>query len=152
MGSRIQFIIEEGAYALDGGSIFLSIKDNDGVQHKLILVQHCIPMDESDPRIPGRLYLDDQIVQIRSDEEIRLISELKKASISPDEPGLKETKEETGPVYVVSEDIADFLAATRSSPKDAIKYLVDSLVQFVESEEYLRLSAQFENDMNQSRT
>ena len=131
---------------LDGGSIFLSFRDNDGLQHGLILVQHRIPMDPSDPRIPGRLYLDDQIIQVRSEEEVRLISEIKTASISPVHPEKQKPKEQTGPVHVLTEDIADFLAATRASPKVAIQQLVDSLVQFVESEAYLRLARQFADD------
>jgi hypothetical protein len=145
MSSPKHFTIEDAAYALEGGSIFLSFRDNDGVQHALILAQHNIPMHESDTRIPGRLYLDNQIIQVRSDEEIRLISGIKSASISPIQNETKESKAERGPVHVYGQDIADFLAATRKSPEAAIWHLVDSLVQFVESDEYLQLAGKFDN-------
>jgi hypothetical protein len=145
MSSPKHFTIEDAAYALDGGSIFLSFRDNDGIQHALILAQHNIPMHESDTRIPGRLYLDNQIIQVRSDEEIRLISEIKSASISPIQNETKESKVERGPGHVYGQDIADFLAATRKSPEAAIRHLVDSLVQFVESDEYLQLAGKFDN-------
>src|SRR5512137_1191201 len=134
--------IVDGAYALDGGSIFLAFRDNDGVQHQLVLVQHSIPMDPSDPRNPGRLYLDDQIIQVRSEEETWLLSEIKAALIAPVLPGQPEPKRETGPVVVLGEDIADFLAAARASPRAAIQHLVDSVVEFVESGEYLKLDRQ----------
>jgi hypothetical protein len=137
--------IVDGAYALDGGSIFLAFRDNDGVQHQLLLVQHRLPMDPSDPRNPGRLYLDNQIIQVRSDEETRLLSQIKAAVITPVLPDLQEPKQETGPVVVLGEDIADFMAAARASPRAAIQHLVDSLVQFVESEEYPKLAHQFAN-------
>jgi hypothetical protein len=141
-----QFTIVDGAYALDGGSIFLAFRGDDDVQHELVLVQHRIPMDLSDPRNPERLYLDNQIIQVRSVEELRLLSDIKTASISPLYPEHREPKGETGPVHVLSEDIAEFMAATRASPKAAIQHLVDSLVEFVESEKYVQLAARLGSD------
>jgi len=141
-----ELTIEDGAYALDGGSILLSLRDMQDVQWKLVLVQHRIPKDQTDPRFPGRLYLDDQMIPVRSDEEGQLLMELKAASISPIYGKKEGPKEESEPMHVLSEDIADFLAATRISPLEAIKHLVDSLVHFVESEEYVRLAREFADD------
>jgi hypothetical protein len=141
-----QYTIEDGAYALDGGSIYLSLRDADGVQHTLVLAQHRIPKNEADPRNPGRLYLDDQIIGIRSEEEARLIPEIKMATISLAHIERPAPKEETGPGVVIGEDIEDFLSATKVSPEAAIRHLVVSLVEFVESEEYVKLADWFADD------
>ena len=140
MTNEARYTIEDGAYALDGGSIYLSLRDADGVQHALILAQHRIPMNKADPRIAGRLYLDGQIVKARSHREARLISAIKKATISSTKVDRPAPNKETGPTLVVGDDIVDYMSATRASPEAAIQYLVDSLVEFVESEEYVRLA------------
>jgi hypothetical protein len=140
MTPKGQYTIDDGAYALDGGSIYLSLRDADGVQHALVLAQHRIPKNETDPRIPGRLYFDGQMIGVRSHEEARLISAIKKAPISLTNVDRPAPKEETGPSVVVGDDIADYLSATKASPEAAIRYLVDSLLEFVESEEYVRLA------------
>ena len=54
--------------------------------------------------------------------------------------------EQTGPVHVASDDIAEYLAATKISPKEAIQHLVKSLVKFVESEEYVRFASALSDD------
>ena len=140
MTHEARYTIEDGAYALDGGSIYLSLRDADGVQHALILAQHRIPMNKADPRIAGRLYLDGQIVEARSHRETRLISAIKKATISLTKIEHSAPKEETGPSVVVGDDIADYMSAIRTSPEAAIQHLVDSLVEFVESEDDVRLA------------
>jgi hypothetical protein len=146
MKIKAQYTIDDGAYAMDGGSIYLSLRDTDGVKHTLILAQYRIPRNESDPRIPGRLYLDDQVIGVRSDEEARLISAIKKAPISLTSVDRPNPKQETGPTVVIGDDIADYLSATRTSPEAAIRLLVDSLVEFVESEEYVKFAVSSTED------
>lgn len=142
-----QYTIEDGAYALDGGSIYLLLRDAVGIQHSIVLVQHRIPMDEADLRMPGRLYFDDQLIGVRSEEEARLVSAIKIATICSAHIERPVPEEETGPTVVIGEDIADFLSATETSPEAAIRHLVDSLVKFVESEEYIKLAERFTDDM-----
>ena len=72
-----ELTIEDAAYALDGGSIYLALSDKAGGSHALLLVQHRIPMASNDFRLPGRLYLDNRIIAVRSDEEFHLLSEIK---------------------------------------------------------------------------
>ena len=138
--------IEDGAYAMDGGSIYLAFRDSDGVRHGLVLVQHGIPLDKSDPRMPGRLYLDDRIIPFRSEEETRLLSEIKTARISPVNSEQQQGQQPSGRGLVIGDDISTYLAATRDSSAAAIQWLVDSLVQFVESDEYVQLASEFKDE------
>jgi hypothetical protein len=138
--------IEDAAYAMDGGSIYLSVRDSHGVSHALILVQHRIPMDPNDPRIPGRLYLDNRIIKVRSEEESNLLSRIQSASISPINYESAAPQGQDNPVHIVGDDIVDYIAATKISPKMAIRYLVDSLLQFVKSEEYVWFADSFRDD------
>jgi hypothetical protein len=103
-------------------------------------------MSETDHRIAGRLYLDGQIVGVRSHLEASLISSIKEAPISLTNVDRPAPKEEPGATVVVGEDIADYMSAVRASPKAAIQHLVDSLVKFVESEEYVRLADKAADD------
>lgn len=137
--------IEDGTLFLDGGSILLSLRDSEGVQRNLLLAQHRIPMAETDPRLPGRLYLDGRMIAVRSDEEAQLLAKLKRASISSVDRKHELPRAGSGPMHVLSEDIADFLAAAKVSTSEAIKHLVTSLIQFVESEEYVRLARDLED-------
>jgi hypothetical protein len=146
MTLKAQYTIDDGAYALDGGSIYLSLRDAEGVQHALVLTQHRIPKNEADLRVPGRLYLDGQIIGVRSHEEARLIAAIKKAPISLTNIDRPASGQETGPTIVIGDDIVDYLNATRDSPKAAIRLLVDALVEFVESEEYVKFASQSAED------
>lgn len=139
MTSPRDLIIEDAAYAMDGGSIFLSLRDEAGLSHTLILVQHRIPMIADDPRVPGRLYLNNRIIKVRSDEERELLAELKSASILPGNIQSPAPKKHNNPSLVTSDDIEKYQTAISVSPEEAIHYLVHSLVEFVESGEYIRL-------------
>jgi hypothetical protein len=82
-----EFIIEEADALLDGGSIFLVLRDTDGRKHRVELVQSMFPSPPGSGRLPGRLYFDDELVPIRSEIEVTLLSGLKNAtgptSVSP---------------------------------------------------------------------
>jgi hypothetical protein len=103
-------------------------------------------MAPNDSRIPGRLYLDNRIIKVRSDEEREVLSAIKSASISPINRESATPKEQNNPVHVVGDDIVEYLEATQTSPKAAIQHLVNSLVQFVESEEYVQLAGSFRDN------
>lgn len=63
------FVIEKADAALDGGSIFLVIRDRDGRQHGVELVQSMFLASSDPAHLPGRLYFDAELVAVRSEQE-----------------------------------------------------------------------------------
>lgn len=75
-------MIEHATAALDGGSILLQLRDQDGQTHELELVQHMFPMSSDPRRVPGRLYFDGALVPVRSPLEKSLLAGVREASIA----------------------------------------------------------------------
>lgn len=134
-----QLLVVDGAYASDGGSTYLGVRDSGGTQHDIMLWQHMFT-DEPDPkRLPGRLYLDGALVAVRSDEERQLIRALRAAQI--DGPaGESPPKKERGPGMIIGKDLQDYQAAIDEGPAAAMAFLVRGVVDWVESEAYVELA------------
>ena len=75
---KLQEIVR-ATFAMDGGSIRLHTLDDTGSIHHVELVQHRILQNSTPERRCGRLYLDDHLIDIRSDDEVALISFLQAA-------------------------------------------------------------------------
>ena len=107
--------LEKISYLLDGGTALLSVADEDGSRHTILLAQHTFLEDKTSNFLPGRLYFDQHLLAVRSETEQHLITLLKVAAQygAPDKPHLK--------------------------------FGVDSIIQFVESVEYLELADKVEN-------
>lgn len=76
----------------DGGTILVSASDEHGTPHRLLLVQHMrqgcqIGCDELSSQLyleAGRLYFDDQLIAVRSDEEWAILALLRHSAIRAD--------------------------------------------------------------------
>lgn len=135
-------VVEHGAYATDGGSIHLSVRDPGGTAHSVLLAQHMV-LEEHDPAcLPGRLYFDSVLVPIRSDAEAQLISVLRHAKLqSPPEAGEVFRGDQLSANRLVSgRDIEEYLSKVDEGPEAALAHLVRELMAFVESDEYTRLA------------
>lgn len=130
-------VIVDGAYMMDGGSISLLLVDDAGVEHGLELVQHLIPENSSDDRLFGRLYLDNSLIDVRSDDETTIINFLEGAPIQA--PSSKPAAT-SGTHLVIGDDIQSYVEARAKGPASALAHLVEQLVAFVRSEEYVRLA------------
>ena len=75
---KLQEIVR-ATFAMDGGSICLYIHDESGEIHRAELVQHMIPPNSTPQRRFGRLYFDDRLIDVRSEEEVALINFLQAA-------------------------------------------------------------------------
>ncbi len=70
----------DGAYAMDGGTISLSLEAPNGTRHQVLLTQHRLP--PSPGQLPrGRLFLDRQAIDVRSQTECQLLLLLRNAPI-----------------------------------------------------------------------
>ena len=138
-------------YALDGGTTVLRATDEAGRAHDVMLVQHAFP--QSSPSlgaIPGRLYFDDELVPMRSDVEAGVLALLRAAGVRYSGP-LPEHGERIQPspnALILGDDIRQVL--TRG-PEENIQGLLADVIQFVESDEYLRFAERVEQAADPTR-
>ncbi len=130
----------EGAFATDGGSISLLLEDGEGQRHNVLLTQHLLPVIESPgARRSGRLYFNGTIVEVRSEDELAIISSLKIAGIKAPAPAgnPSNTFANSQPGMTVGDDITDYFTKIAEGPEAALLYLVREVIGYVESEEYV---------------
>jgi hypothetical protein len=114
-------------YSPDGGTTVLEASDEAGCEHVVMLVQHVSPeVTPHRDELPGRLYFDGELVPMRSDVETRVLALLRAAGTQS--AGL-----------LPDQDASD----TRA--------LLVSVIEFVESEEYLRFAERVEQAADTTR-
>jgi hypothetical protein len=132
------------ALTLDGGTISLQATDEAGLGHEVVLVQHAFPRASRSPdAIPGRLYFDGDLIPMRSAAEAEVLNLLRAADIRY-QSALPESGERTqlSPnALILGDDIREVL--TRG-PEENIRALTARVIQFVESEQYLRFADRVE--------
>jgi hypothetical protein len=122
-------------YALDGGTTILQTTDEAGQNHSVMLVQHAFPNANPSLRaIPGRLYFDGELVPMRSELEAGLLAILRTAEIQYSEP-FSEQGRISPKTLILGNGIREVFSR---SHEDNIRALLAELIQFVESEAYLR--------------
>jgi hypothetical protein len=123
--------------AMDGGSIMLHVLDTTGANHRLLLVQRAFLSGPHRLGLPGRIYLDDVLIPVRSPDEAALLGFLQNplitASTEPPPP-------HTGGRIIIGDHLKAYFAAVDRSPADAIRHLVNEMLTFVESDEYVHLA------------
>ncbi len=140
------FSIEDASYAMDGGSIYLQVLDVEYHMHDVLLTQHMLPEWDDEGRLPGRLYFDDEIIPVRSDSETALIRTLRSASIP--RPGwlfqilrrFRRPKDQPKNISIIGSDLKEYYSAMSQGPDIATRYLIDRLVNYVESTDYASLA------------
>ena len=128
--------VHDGAFATDGGSISLSLAGPDGQRHALLLTQHRLPRFDSDGPLRGRLYFDRELVRVRSVAEARLREALRAARFPDEKPAPSESAS-GGPTLVVGADIQAYLDKVQEGPASALRHLVESVLDYVDSDEYV---------------
>lgn len=129
--------ITNAAYALDGGSITLWLRDEQEDEHKLLLVQHLMPEQRSPDRKPGRLYLDGRLIDVRYPEEAAILAFLEIAPTSAPEHGAGPS----GSIPCAGDDLKAFFGAVETGPAAVVRHLAKEVVAFVRSDEYRELAA-----------
>src|SRR5262245_58083423 len=132
-------IVMNCAYRLDGGSISFEFREPDGTRHTLYVPQHSLPSNfrASDP--PGALIFDGQPLAVRGSEEAALLAALRKASMEPCS-SVHEGLAARERLHGMGSDISDYLAAIDQGPQAAMQHLIDQVISFVESDEYVRVA------------
>jgi len=75
-------ILNDIAFAGDGGSLFLSLTDKNSAELRVIFYQTALPQNFVNLEIPGFLLLNEAKVAVRSDDEKALLGSLKTLSFS----------------------------------------------------------------------
>jgi hypothetical protein len=143
--------VHNSAHALDGGTTVLLATDEAGRHRAVMLVQHACPQpNPSLEALPGRLYFDGELVPMRSDLEAGLLALLRSAEVQYFEPPNEQGERiQLSPnALIVGEDIRQVL--TRG-PEDNIRALLAAVVEFVESEAYLRFAERVEQAADPTR-
>jgi len=120
------------AYALDGGSTKLYATDEHGTEHHIYL-----PRDfhgDSEPRRTiGLLYFDDELIPVRSALESQLLRLFREARLAPRSVPKPGSMKLMPPFAVVGEDLEQLV---RGTPEENLRFLVDSVITYVESDAY----------------
>lgn len=120
-------------YYLDGGTTFLYCIDEEGKGHVVVLVQHVFH-EETEGWQPGRLYFDDEIIEVRSKEEKHIIFLLEHSSIHYQNPAIGEV---TGALESRLVQASDFENMLDKKQNEYLADYRDSIVNYVRSEEYI---------------
>lgn len=134
------FTVCNGALALDGGSIILSVIDEDRRNHRVLLVQHAFPHRDSDPTvIPGRLYFNENIVDVRSTTEGQLMKLLQAAAVevmtTPQAGGRLRISPDA---LIVGNDIKKMI---EGDPAENVRTMLKTVIDYVTSERYVTFAA-----------
>ena len=159
--------IVDGFYFTDGGSIVLIAEEPKSTRHQITLAQHRF-LKIFDPKLlPGRLYFNHLMVPVRSEMEAKLIALMQVSEIVPVEPpesgkgprtgmspqergytGDKESSTRDGPVVVVGDDLKEYYAKMSEGMEEVIHHLIENLINFVQSREYVRIAKKFDKKVN----
>jgi hypothetical protein len=136
------FLIEDGAYAMDGGSIAIHLRDLEGDEHDIVLRQHMFTEVNDPDRLPGRLYFDGTLIPVRDEWESQIIRALRQAPVKSSSPKSTggEKRLDSGPGVIVGNDIKEYMSKIDESPVAALSHLVRQLIDYVESADYVELA------------
>jgi hypothetical protein len=126
--------ITNSCYLLDGGTTALTCVDEDGEKHNVLLAQHAF-RDGAIGWEPGRLYFDDEIIDVRSAEETRIVSLLENATICyRDRPVEGEVIELSENRLFLAKDVEEMMEAR---PNENLERLRDSMVAYIRSKAFV---------------
>ena len=130
--------LTESSYLLDGGTTILQAKTESGRECRIRLNQRRSGGLGDPARLPGRLYVDGELVEVRSERESAVVELLKSASIAPEErPPVPAENRISKNALVLGADIQQVLDST---PQENLRRLRDEVVAFVMSEEYVQIA------------
>ena len=130
--SRLTFY--DASYRLDGGTTTLYATDEHGAEHSVCLPRG-ITSDSSSThhQTTGLLYFDSELVPVRSALELNLLRLLRQAQLAPRSVPRPGEMKLTPPFAVVGDDLERLV---RGTADDNLRFLVDSVISYVESDTY----------------
>ena len=134
MNIPLRLTFYSAAYALDGGSTTLYATDEQGKEHRVYLPRGFDSDDPSAPRqTTGLLYFDNELIPVRSPLEANLLRLFREALLAPRSVPRPGAMKLTPPFAVVGDDLERL---ARGTADDNLRFLVDSVITYVESDAY----------------
>lgn len=149
MGLPKKLVIHSSSYCLDGGTACLEATDEVGQPHVVMLVQSVFPGGNT-YGIPGRFYLDGELVPLRTDQESQVLALLRAAEIRSTPPPAEQVGERitlSPNALILGDNIKQHLT---SGPEENIGSLRDRILEFVESPRYESFAAEVERVSKQA--
>jgi len=140
MDRSVELVVEQGAYASDGGSIYLCLRDSAGATHDVVLWQHMFTEAPDPDKLPGRLYIDKTLIPVRSEREAVLLASLRQARLQVPAAPRGAGPQPAGPGMIVGRDLQDYMARVDEGQAAALAHLVRQLIDYVASEAYVELA------------
>jgi hypothetical protein len=134
-----KLVLHTSQYCLDGGTTILKGIDESNRDREVMLVQSMF-QEMREFGIPGRLYLDGELVPVRSELESQVLAMLRASEIRsiPTKKNEGKSISVSPNALILSQDIKDVL--TRG-PEENIRALRDQVIEKVESPQYLTLTS-----------
>lgn len=125
--------IVESSFMLDGGTTILHVVSAAGEGFRIRLNERMF-----DSFNAGRLYFNDELIEVRSDEEAAIVDLLRNASIAPkDRPPASSGNKISKDAMILGDDIREVF---ESSPEENLRNFRDFIVEYVESPEYVQIA------------
>ena len=139
--------INDALYAMDGGTTVLCATDECGVKRSVLLGQHRFP--DARTLVPaGRLCFDGDLVPIRSEFESAVLDLLRDADIGHYTSPQAGSGKLSPNAIILGDDIRQ---ALESSPEENLRRYCESIVRFVESDDFLVFQQRVELARDESR-
>lgn len=139
-----KLLLYDSAYVLDGGTTRLFFTDEQNKEHILVLRQHAYISDRKYllESLPGRLYFNESLIEIRSPEEKTLLSLLKTSELR----NLSNKRIELpSNVHVFGNDLKETFS---QSPQENLRSMLRNVIAFVESDEYISFAEKVNDKIN----
>jgi hypothetical protein len=134
--------IKDSATASDGGSYTIMGHDADGNELSFFFPQYFIAENFWLETIPGRLYVNNKAITVRSELEKEVLDQLKHAIVTVS--ASKEVELPNG--FSLLKEVTNL----EGSGDYSNVYLVKKIIDFVESDEYVEIANQFKNYLEES--
>ena len=130
--SRLTFY--DASYRLDGGTTTLYATDEHGAEHRVYLPRELLSASSSTHyQTTGVLYFDSELIPVRSALESNLLRLFRQALLAPRSVPRPGSMQLTPPFAVVGDDLERLV---RGTAEDNLRFLVDSVISYVESDAY----------------
>jgi hypothetical protein len=131
-----QITIVNSCFFLDGGTVILHAITTDGAKCEIQLNQRVFAEFYANP---GRLYFNQELVEVRSADESRIVQLLKDATVKATvrEPTPTDNPPISKNALILGDDIREVLEST---PEENLRRFRDQIVAFVESDEYVQIA------------
>ncbi|SNR16068.1 hypothetical protein [Tenacibaculum jejuense] len=132
------FTITNSVTVSDGGTKYIIGNDKNDNKFTICIYQFVFKENFNSKRIPGRLYFNDLLIDIRSDIEKNIVEALEKCIVKSD---LTEISFSSSLSKI--KDVTNLAEANDIGPGFADSYLIKLILDYIKSDLYIKNSEKF---------